>query len=233
MLLLDPDLTPGSLAHPPLTVVLSQRGGSVRTTQAGHPLLFPSLPRGLGLQMGAPRSTFAMRLWHHVIDLRLRPVVPLVRSLRCQVSETRLTPTRSAHRSVRLAECALTPPAALVLSVIGSSHSFSLPVSCPGQAGLIRSPHKRAIPFVRLLRQRRIVLMLRWRQSRSLEFDGGGEMTDEKLERRQREREAMRQAIAAYTGPITKCPPGTSTNVLPRRRTQENAQVRNSEIRSD
>ena len=50
---------------------------------------------------------------------------------------------------------------------------------------------------------------------------GGGEMTDEKLERRQREREAMRQAIAAYTGPITKCPPGTSPNVLPRRRQGE------------
>ena len=41
-------------------------------------------------------------------------------------------------------------------------------------------------------------------------------MTDEKLER-----EAMRQAIAAYTGPITKCPPGTSPNVQPRRRQGE------------
>jgi hypothetical protein len=41
-------------------------------------------------------------------------------------------------------------------------------------------------------------------------------MTDEK-----REREAMRQAIAAYTGPITKCPPGTSPNVQPRRRQGE------------
>jgi hypothetical protein len=51
-------------------------------------------------------------------------------------------------------------------------------------------------------------------------FDGGTEMITslEKLERQQREREAMRQAIAAYTGPITKCPPGTSPNVLPRRR---------------
>jgi hypothetical protein len=62
----------------------------------------------------------------------------------------------------------------------------------------------------------------------SLGFDGGSEMiTDEKLERlperlerQQREREAMRQAIAAYTGPITKCPPGKSTNVQPRRRPQ-------------
>jgi hypothetical protein len=33
-------------------------------------------------------------------------------------------------------------------------------------------------------------------------------ITHEKLERQQREREAMRQAVAAYTGPITKCPPG-------------------------
>jgi hypothetical protein len=45
--------------------------------------------------------------------------------------------------------------------------------------------------------------------------------TAEKLERQQREREAMRQAIAAYTGPITKCPPGRSTNALPRRRRKE------------
>ena len=28
----------------------------------------------------------------------------------------------------------------------------------------------------------------------------------EKRERQQREREAMKQAVAAYTGPITKCP---------------------------
>jgi hypothetical protein len=42
-------------------------------------------------------------------------------------------------------------------------------------------------------------------------------MTDEKLER-----EAMRQAIAAYTGPITKCLPGqVSPNVQPRRRLGE------------
>jgi hypothetical protein len=43
----------------------------------------------------------------------------------------------------------------------------------------------------------------------------------EKLERQQREREEMRQAVAAYTGPITKCPPGKSTNVLPRRRAHD------------
>ncbi|MGC1924671.1 MAG: hypothetical protein WA706_12755 [Pseudolabrys sp.] len=42
-------------------------------------------------------------------------------------------------------------------------------------------------------------------------------MTDEKLDR-----EAMRQAIAAYTGPITKCSPGqVSPNVQPRRRQGE------------
>ena len=46
------------------------------------------------------------------------------------------------------------------------------------------------------------------------------ESETEKRERRQREREAMRQAVASYTGPITKCPPGKSTNVLPRRRVQ-------------
>ena len=40
------------------------------------------------------------------------------------------------------------------------------------------------------------------------------------LERQQRELEQMRQAIANYTGPVTKCPPGRSTNVLPRRRVQ-------------
>ena len=50
--------------------------------------------------------------------------------------------------------------------------------------------------------------------------------TAEKLERQQREREAMRQAIAAYTGPITKCPPGRSTNALPRRRRKETPRVR-------
>ena len=44
----------------------------------------------------------------------------------------------------------------------------------------------------------------------------------EKQERQQRELEAMRQAIAAYTGPITKCLPGqVSPNVQPRRRLGE------------
>ena len=33
----------------------------------------------------------------------------------------------------------------------------------------------------------------------------------EKQERQQRELEAMRQAIAAYTGPVTKCPPFKTT----------------------
>ncbi|MGC2585568.1 MAG: hypothetical protein WA445_04685 [Pseudolabrys sp.] len=37
------------------------------------------------------------------------------------------------------------------------------------------------------------------------------ETETERLERQQREREAMRQAIAAYTGPITSCPPGKTT----------------------
>ena len=42
-------------------------------------------------------------------------------------------------------------------------------------------------------------------------------ITPEKLERQQRGREAMRQAIAAYTGPITNVRRGSkSTNVLPR-----------------
>ena len=54
-----------------------------------------------------------------------------------------------------------------------------------------------------------LVEPLQWRQN--LKFDGGGEMITaeseaEKRERQHREREAMRQAIAAYTGPITKCP---------------------------
>ena len=64
-------------------------------------------------------------------------------------------------------------------------------------------------------------------------FDGGGEMTDEKLERQQRERQAMRQAIANYAGPITKCPPGRTTkdrHGWPKQRTQEKARrIRNSE----
>ena len=38
------------------------------------------------------------------------------------------------------------------------------------------------------------------------------ETETERLERQQREREAMRQAIADYTGPVTKCPPGKTTS---------------------
>ena len=54
-------------------------------------------------------------------------------------------------------------------------------------------------------------------ESPSLEFAGEGKMRftqrtqeteAERLERQQREREAMRSAIAAYPGPVTKCPPG-------------------------
>jgi hypothetical protein len=64
--------------------------------------------------------------------------------------------------------------------------------------------------------------------------DGGGEMINEKLERQQREREAMQKAIAAYKGPITKCPPGKAAGGWPRRRTwsqdqPEKARIRNSE----
>jgi hypothetical protein len=64
--------------------------------------------------------------------------------------------------------------------------------------------------------------------------DGGGEMINEKLERQQREREAMQKAIAAYKGPITKCPPGKAAGGWPRPRTSsqdqpEKARIRNSE----
>jgi hypothetical protein len=59
-------------------------------------------------------------------------------------------------------------------------------------------------------------------------FDGDGEMitrraaeSEHERERQQREREQMRQAIAAYKGPVTKCPPGRSTNVQPRRRGEQ------------
>src|SRR5262249_25647666 len=58
---------------------------------------------------------------------------------------------------------------------------------------------------------------------------GGGEMiTREKLERQQREREAMQQAIAAYTGPITKCPPGKAAEGPPRRRASSQDQPKNA-----
>jgi hypothetical protein len=54
----------------------------------------------------------------------------------------------------------------------------------------------------------------------SLEFAEDGEMiTDEKLERlcekverQRRELEEMQRAIAAYAGPITKCPPFKTTD---------------------
>jgi hypothetical protein len=57
-------------------------------------------------------------------------------------------------------------------------------------------------------------------ESPSLEFAGDGEMiTDEnlerlreKVERQRRELEEMQRAIAAYTGPITKCPPFRTTD---------------------
>jgi len=55
----------------------------------------------------------------------------------------------------------------------------------------------------------------RWRQN--LHSDLGmanmqrEESKCEKLEREQREREQMRQAIAAYSGPVTRIPPGKTT----------------------
>src|SRR5262245_35961780 len=73
---------------------------------------------------------------------------------------------------------------------------------------------------------------LRWRQNWSLGIRrrvGGGEMiTREKLERQQREREAMQQAIAAYTGPITQCPPGKAAEGPPRRRASSQDQPKNA-----
>ena len=56
----------------------------------------------------------------------------------------------------------------------------------------------------------------RWRQN--LHSDLGmanmqrEESKHEKLEREQREREQMRQAVAAYSGPITKCPRGKTSD---------------------
>jgi hypothetical protein len=57
---------------------------------------------------------------------------------------------------------------------------------------------------------------------------------DTEKERQQREREAMRQAIAAYTGPITKSSPGRAgkdSQVVAKRRKQEKARIRNAEGR--
>jgi hypothetical protein len=42
------------------------------------------------------------------------------------------------------------------------------------------------------------------------------ESESEKRERQKREREAMRQAVANYTGPVTKCPPFKTTDPLAR-----------------
>ena len=54
------------------------------------------------------------------------------------------------------------------------------------------------------------------------------ESLQEKLERQQREREEMRQAIAAYTGPVTKIPQGKTAAQagIYRRRTQ--TRIRNA-----
>ena len=62
--------------------------------------------------------------------------------------------------------------------------------------------------------------------------DDPGKSETEKRERQQQEREAMRQAVAAYTGPVTKCPPGKvarERHGWPRRHTPEKARTRNSE----
>ena len=91
-------------------------------------------------------------------------------------------------------------------------HSFLL-------AHFARGPHDVNVITMRYAEESRF----RWR---------GGEMTDEKRERQQYEREEMRKAIAAYTGPVTKCPPGRTTkdrHGWPRQRTAENARIRNAE----
>jgi hypothetical protein len=53
----------------------------------------------------------------------------------------------------------------------------------------------------------------------------------EKRERQQRELEAMRLAVAAYTGPVTKCPAGRTTDphaVRPFRGRTRRARFRNA-----
>jgi septal ring factor EnvC (AmiA/AmiB activator) len=79
----------------------------------------------------------------------------------------------------------------------------------------------------------------RWRQN--LHSDLGmanmqrEESKHEKLERqqREREREAMRQAVAAYAGPITKCPPYKTTDPLARPRGRLRWPRRNADGRSE
>jgi len=73
----------------------------------------------------------------------------------------------------------------------------------------------------------------------SLEFAEDGEMiTDEKLERlrekverQRRELEEMQRAIAAYAGPITKCPPFKTTDPSARPRGRPRWPRRNADGR--
>ena len=82
-----------------------------------------------------------------------------------------------------------------------------------------------------------LVEPLQWRQN--LHSDLGmanmqrEESKHEKLERQQREREAMRQAVAAYAGPITKCPPYKTTDPLARPRGRLRWPRRNADGRSE
>ena len=59
------------------------------------------------------------------------------------------------------------------------------------------------------------------------------ESPQERLERQEREREQMRQAIAAYAGPVTKCPPGRTSDpqVRARRRSHAQERIRNADGR--
>jgi len=78
-------------------------------------------------------------------------------------------------------------------------------------------------------------------ESPSLEFARDSEMiTDEslgrlreKVERQRRELEEMQRAIAAYTGPVTKCPPYKTTDPSARPRGRPRWPRRNADGRSE
>jgi hypothetical protein len=78
-------------------------------------------------------------------------------------------------------------------------------------------------------------------ESPSLEFARDSEMiTDEslgrlreKVERQRRELEEMQRAIAAYTGPVTKCPPYKTTDPSARPRRRPRWPRRNADGRSE
>jgi hypothetical protein len=59
------------------------------------------------------------------------------------------------------------------------------------------------------------------------------ESKHDKLERQQRELEEMQRAIAAYTGPVTKCPPFKTTDPLARPKGRPRWPRRNVDGRSD